>query len=228
RFWTSLVDGGWLVVGHAEMNPEFFRAFRSVSFPGTLLFERAEKPPEQSRLPTDAWMPNSDASSATSWQPPSLPDIPLLLRRQPAAPPAAGEEARDAGPTTTRIRELADHAQWEEAAGLCRTFIEKNRLSPLGHFYHALVLDQMGRAQEAEGALNRAIYLERDFVLAHYHKGLLLQKGKDLSGAARSFRNALNLLDAMSPEKIFSEADGISAADLSELAQMQLDVLEGP
>ena len=102
----------------------------------------------------------------------------------------------------------------------------EDNLTPLGHFYHALVLEQMGRRQEAETALNRAIYLDRDFVLAHYHKGLLLQNGKDFAGAARSFRNVLALLRPMAPDRRFDEADGISAADLAELAQMQLGVLE--
>lgn len=227
RFWNSLVDGGWLLVGHAEFNPEFFRPFRTINAPGTVLFERAGEPPKQPAYQVDVWTPESAAPATAPWQPPSLPDLPLLLRRPPVAPAATDMNGAPGNPLTVRIRELADRAQWEAADALCQTLIGEDNLNPLGHFYHALVLEQMGRRQEAERALNRAIYLDRDFVLAHYHKGLLLQNGEDLAGAARSFRNVLTLLRPMSLDRRLAEADGISAADLAELAQMQLEVLEG-
>lgn len=227
RFWSSLVDGGWLLVGHAEFNPEFFRAFHAINAPGTILFERAGEPPKQPIYQVDTWTAESAAPAPAPWQPPSFPDLPLLLRQRPIAPEAAGTNDAAGAPLTARIRELADRAQWEGAEALCEALIGKDSLNPVGHFYQALVLEQMGRRQEAERALNRTIYLDRDFVLAHYHKGLLLQNGGDLAGAARSFRNVLTLLRPMAPGRRFAEADGISAADLAELAQMQLEVLEG-
>jgi len=226
RFWSSLVDGGWLLVGHAEFNPEFFRAFHTINAPGTVLLARTGESPKQPVYPVDTWTPESATPAAASWQPPSFPDLPLLLRQPPTAP--AGTKDGPGDSLTARIRALADHAQWEEAETLCETLIGKDSLNPVGHFYQALVLEQMGRRQEAETALNRAIYLDRDFVLAHYHKGLLLEKGEDIAGAARSFRNVLALLRPMAPDRRFAEADGISAADLAELAQMQLEVLEEP
>jgi chemotaxis protein methyltransferase CheR len=227
RFWSSLVDGGWLLVGHAEMDPEAFRAFRTINAPGTVLFERAGEPPKKPAYQTDGWVAESAAPATTPWQPPSLPDLPLLLRQPPIAPESADGGDASGDLVASQIRALADRAQWEAAGALCRTLIDNDSLNPVGHFYHALVLDQMGRRHEAERALNRAIYLDRDFVLAHYHKGLLLQNGEDLAGAARSFRNVLSLLRPMAPDRRFAEADGISAADLAELAQMQLEVLEG-
>jgi chemotaxis protein methyltransferase CheR len=226
RFWSSLVDGGWLLVGHAEFNPEFFRAFQAINAPGTVLFTRAGEPPKQPAYQTDGWVVESATPATAPWQPSSLPDLPLLLRRPPIAPAAADTKGALGDSLTVQIRELADRAQWEAAGALCQTLIGKDNLNPLGHFYHALVLEQMGRRQEAEHALSRAIYLDRDFALAHYHKGLLLQNGEDLAGAVRSFRNVLTLLRPMAPDRRFAEADGISAADLAELAQMQLEVLE--
>jgi chemotaxis protein methyltransferase CheR len=227
RFWNSLVDGGWLLVGHAEFNPEVFRAFHTINAPGTVLFARTGEQPKQPVYRMDGWVTESAAPATAPWQPPSLSDLPLLLRRPPIAPEAADASSVPGDPLTAQIRELADRAQWEKAGALCQMLIDKDNLNPLGHFYHALVLEQMGQRQEAEGALNRAIYLDRDFVLAHYHKGLLLQNGEDLAGAARSFRNVLALLRPMASDRRFAEADGISAADLVELAQMQLEVLEG-
>ncbi len=223
RFWNSLVEGGWLLVGHAEVNQESFRAFRTVTVPGTVLFERAGEalPAQRVENATVA------LAQAAPWQPPTLPDLPPLLGRPPPVPENGESGGMGGHPLTTKIRQLADRAEWKAAAQLCLKMIDEDALNPLGHFYHALVLEQTGQMRAAESALSRAIYLDREFVLAHYHRGLLLQRGQDVAAAARSFRNVMNLLRRMDSDKRFAEADGIAAAELMELAQMQLDVLEG-
>jgi chemotaxis protein methyltransferase CheR len=222
RFWSSLVEGGWLLVGHAEMNAECFRAFRVASLPGTLAFERVAQHAAQ----PEPSLGLAGPEPAAAWQLPALPELPPLPALAPLPAPASAAVAIAADERIVRIRAHADCAQWAEAAALCRRMIEQDNLDPRGHFYHALVLEQTGQALEAERALGRAIYLDREFVLAHYHRGLLLQKGVDLAGAARAFRNVLNLLRAQDPRRRFAEADGITAADLAELARMQLEILE--
>jgi chemotaxis protein methyltransferase CheR len=212
RLWASLVDGGWLLVGHAEMNVDLFRAFRTVSFPGTSLFERtASIPRKEGNTPPPVWLPAR------------TPDPPPPARTPTPAPLVVTPTSL----LVARIRDLADRARWDEAAEVCRGLIEQDGLDPLGHFLQSLVAEQLGQRQEAESALDRALHLDRDFVLAHYHRGLLLQKGRDLAGAARSFRNVVDLLASRPPETRLPEADGLSAGDLRELAQMQLEVL-GP
>jgi chemotaxis protein methyltransferase CheR len=221
RFRSSLVDGGWLVVGHAEMDQESFQSFRAWSTTGTVLYERTTEPPA----------PRADLASVTPPPPPPW--------RPPLWHAPASSSSRETVPTVesapvpivsgaARIRELADGAQWEEALALCAQMIDEDRLNPLGHFYHGLVLDQTGQADEAERALRRALYLDRGFVLAHYHCGLLLQKRNDVPGAVRSFRNVVDLLGTGDGDRRLDEADGISAADLAELAMMQISVLETP
>ena len=41
-FHETLVDGGWLVMGHAEPNLELFRSFRTVNVPGAVLYQRRD------------------------------------------------------------------------------------------------------------------------------------------------------------------------------------------
>jgi chemotaxis protein methyltransferase CheR len=44
RFYKSLVQGGWLVVGHAEPTLWIYRDFQSCTFPGTLLYQKTGRP----------------------------------------------------------------------------------------------------------------------------------------------------------------------------------------
>jgi chemotaxis protein methyltransferase CheR len=230
QFHQCLAEGGWLLVGHTEPNVEFFRAFRTVSAPGATLYQKgaggqADQPHVSApvkgppRLTPDVPVP---------WSPPSVPE-PALLTRKIASPPQAAPRAEE-GPAPldlTAVRLLADRGAWGEAARCCERLLERDRLNPGVHFYRALVLEQTGACAEAEQCLRRAIYLDRGFVLAHYHLGLFLQRRGDLSGAARAFENALRVLSRMEDGRTFEDGDGISVADLKQLAQTHLEVLRG-
>jgi chemotaxis protein methyltransferase CheR len=217
----SLVDGGWLAVGHAEPNTELFAPFRTVNAVGAVLYQKPSAPPSS---------PAASAALATvppvpampAWTPPVLPALsraPTPVRVEPPAIAPAADLAE--------IRALADKGAWEEADGRCRAALAQERLNPGVYFYHALVLEQTGRHHEAERALRQALYLDRRFVLAHYYLGLLMQKQGRLPVAAHSFENVLELLSRAEPGHVFGEGDGISALELDKLTRMHLEALTG-
>jgi chemotaxis protein methyltransferase CheR len=127
-------------------------------------------------------------------------------------------------PEIETVRLLADRGEWQQAAGECRKLLARNGLDPLAHFYNALILEQTGAA-EARQELHRAIYLDRKFVLAHYHLGLLQQKEREAALAARSFENVIELLARRDDQESFAQADGITVGELRELTRAQLEVL---
>jgi chemotaxis protein methyltransferase CheR len=227
QFHQCLVEGGWLLVGHAEPNVELFRAFRTVSAPGATLYQRLSG----QAIPAD--VPGAPALDAlAAWTPPSLPAPDLLLKKNTPfsqTPVQKGDEGsvEAAAPDLTAARLLLDRGAWEEAARCCERLLERDRLSPGVHFYRALALEQAGAYAEAEESLRRAIYLDRGFVLAHYHLGLFLQGRGDLSGAARAFENALRVLSRMEDGRTFEDGDGVRVADLKQLAQTHLEALRG-
>jgi len=83
----------------------------------------------------------------------------------------------------------------------------------------------MRRHAAAERSLRRAIYLDRQYVLAHYYLGLLLQSRDDPRQAARSFENALDLLGPRRDADTFADADGITVAELRKLAKTHVEIL---
>jgi chemotaxis protein methyltransferase CheR len=76
-----------------------------------------------------------------------------------------------------------------------------------------------------EQALRRAIYLDRDFVLAHYYLGLALQRRGDSRAAERSFRNVLALLEERNTEETLADADGLTVGSLRQLTDKHLQEL---
>jgi chemotaxis protein methyltransferase CheR len=244
HFHQSLVAGGWLLVGHAEPNMELFREFRTVNPPGAVLYQKSHAP--STGVP---WLPLPStpletypgvASAPQAWVPPVLPWLGesapatpghgafdrMVPDVRPNAPPSAPVPAPRS--ELEMVKALADRGEWEQAVRRCESLLTRDKLSPTTYFYQALVLEQMGRHAEAENALRRAIYLDRQFILAHYYLGLLLQKQANLPQAVRAFKNVRQLLVGTPPDLVFADGDGITAAELDQLTHMHLEVLESP
>jgi chemotaxis protein methyltransferase CheR len=223
HFCQSLVENGWLLVGHAEPNIETFAAFRTVNAPGAVLYQKTsvdnptarfvDLPPAQ--LPV-AWLHPTESGPAHVGPPEP---------HEPAATPNSPPASATGPPQLVEIRALADRGEWEKAVNCCQQAVETDKLNPAVHFFHALILEQSGHHADAEQALRRSIYLDRAFCLAHYYLGLLLLKQGRLRPAARSFQNVLELLGRVDTNHVFTDGDGITAAELVKLTQMHLRVL---
>lgn len=221
-FRESLVDEGWLMVGHAEPDMVTFKAFKSVNAPGTVLYQKsdeadetasfAEAPPPPVRTPPP---PPPEWKTA-----PETIEAPVKPEPTPE-PPKTGKSGLD------EIRRLADQGKSVEAARCCENLLKTDKMNPSVHLFYALVLGQMGRDDDVEAALRKAIYLDRNFVLPHYHFGLFLYKKGDRKGASRSLANAVRLLSDMDDGQVFEEYDGISVAQLKKLAEIHLETIKG-
>lgn len=210
--YDCLAEGGWLLVGHAEPGADVFRAFRHTASPG--VYQKIAG----SREPVEA-------------APVCLPAPPVVRSAPP--PPAAQKPpatmkkpAAVTGLTVAEVRALADRGEFQAAQAGCRKLLETDGINPAVHFTLALILDHTGSSLEAERSLRRAIYLDRGFVLAHYHLGLAMQKNKDRAPARRAFENVLELLKGKPDQEALADGDGITAGELKEMARMHLELLD--
>ena len=104
-----------------------------------------------------------------------------------------------------------------------RRLLTEYRLNPAIHFDQAVIFENLGLAGESERSLRRAIYLDRDFALAHYRLGLLLEKDGQESSAARCFSNVLMALAGAVDDAIIPAGGGLTVNGLKELATMHLE-----
>lgn len=228
QFHQTLVNGGWLAVGHAELDTQLYRSFRTVNTAGAVLYQKESGPSQVPwempapvlpavRLPSGNEAEGLVSPSPQDQQKPGFFQKPGFS--SPSPPPNAVDLAA--------IRSFADQGAWDQAAHSCEKLLKEDRLNPRVHFYHALVLEQMGLHDRAEEALRRTLYLDRHFVQAHYYLGLLLQRLGQVPGAMRSFQNVLRLLSRMDAVHVFPDGDGLTAGDLAKLTRQHLEVLEG-
>lgn len=206
RFHESLEDWGWLVVGSSEYGLDNYKAYRTVNAPGARLYQKA--PISQRRLGAAPEPPPAAHRPAAGplTQPQALPRLPVWQC----------PEDMDG------LRALADRGEWQGAAEYGQRLLAQDGLNPAVHFYRALIFDNLGIADEPERSLRQAIYLDRNFALAHYHLGVALKKHGETRAAARSFRNVLKVLAGAADQTLVAGGPGVTVTALKELARMHM------
>jgi len=182
---------------------------------------------------------------ARRWTPPDLPESPAG-RREPEALPVSESprspllsadslyqdglyaEAADAlasaierGPPdpaafSLLVRALANQGKLAEALAWCQRWLAADKMNPVGHYLCAAVLLEQGDPEQARRALQRAVYLAPDFVLAHFVLGNVARTRGKIGEANRHFENARALLGRLQPDDLLAESDGLTAGRLAE------------
>jgi len=214
---------GWILLGHAEPNPTFSGFLDPVSLPGTVAYRRladAVPPPVPWPVPL-AVEPPWPASHPLAADPPREPAEAAVAILVPPAPLPAiavsldhSDDAVQAG-DLAQIRALADAGETGTAWRLLPGALERDPTDPSLRFYEGLLARTLGRDVEAERAFRAALYLDRGFVMAHYHLGLLLMAMGRAEEAARALDNAVALSQALEPETPLREGDGAVAGEVA-------------
>jgi chemotaxis protein methyltransferase CheR len=130
---------------------------------------------------------------------------------------ASGPDSNDQQRLTLLARALANEGKLTEALAASELLIAGDRLNPIGHYLRATILQEQGNLGESKSALKRALYLDPEFVLAHFTLGNLARSEGKLVESDRHFANAFKLAQAYDPEAILPEAEGLTAGRLAEI-----------
>jgi chemotaxis protein methyltransferase CheR len=212
QFHDCLAPGAWLLVGPSEPNMTYFTSFHTVNAPGVTLYQKPDEP----------------AAGAATFVPPVFAKPPLNSLRTIPLPADAGDALpaqASVEPALYVIRCHLDRGEWENAATYCEELLKTENLNASTHFHHALALEQLARHEEAERSLRRAIYLDRQSVLAHYYLGVLLLSRSRSREAARSFENTIELLRSRRDTEVLTDGGGITVSELRKLAQTQVEMI---
>ena len=230
----ALIDGGWLAVSPSEASQALFPQFATRNFPGAILYQKSDIPTLARVVPP--WAP--PATAARPPEPPRVhppvPELPVTTRPAPRALAASlydqgryGEavdtllasfEEHPPGHETFSLlaRALANQGRLADALAWCDRWVAADKMDAAGHYVRAAVLLEHGRQDEARRSLERVLYLDPAFVLAHFALGNLARSRDQDDQAGRHFANALHLLRRLAPDVVLPESDGLTAERLTE------------
>jgi chemotaxis protein methyltransferase CheR len=144
--------------------------------------------------------------SHASHQEDSQREIPRELL---AADPAAA--------MSVRAREHADLGQLDDALECCEHALNADKLNPLYHYLHGVILQEQGRFDEAATSIQKAVFLDPQMVVAHFALGNLARRQGRIKESDKHFETALKVLRGYSKEDVVSEAEGMTAGRLVEV-----------
>ena len=228
----ALMVGGWLAVSPSEACQALFAQFVTLNAPGVILYQKGDA---GSRANSTPWVPAA--------LPLSTPEVPFALPPETPPPVATppvfavaaslyeegcyGEAADtllawfdehqpDTQAFSLIARSLANQGKLRDALTWCDRWIAADKLDAAGHYLRAVVLLEHGQQDDARESLQRALYLEPNFVLAHFALGSLARSRDKHDQADKHFANTLDLLGRLQPHDVLPESEGLTAGRLTE------------
>lgn len=114
-------------------------------------------------------------------------------------------------------RALANQGKLADALAWCDRWVAADKLDPSGHYLRAVVLQELGDHDPSRRSLQRAVYLQPGFVLAHFSLGNLARSHGKNDEAYKHFANASHLLRDCQPGDLLPESEGLTAGRLTEI-----------
>jgi len=230
----ALVSQGFLLVSAVEASSRIGAHFDLLSVDGALLYRKRSDSDTAPPPATIVQAEQAIAPSSPEFQDEPLqseshpPQVAVDLRARASALFEQGdylEAAKllladphadvDRAQLLTRIyANLGDLCAAREWAGRA---IDIDRTNALSHYLLAIILQEQNQVAAAGTALQRTLYLEPDFVLAHFALGNLEQQQGRNHAASRHFANALSLLRRFDDDQVLPHSDGLAAGQLREM-----------
>lgn len=240
RFYNSLLPNGWLIVGHAEPLASIYQAYQVVNFEHTVFYHKevkvapvpviaAPKAPPAPLPPSRPIINPPTRHLSSQEQAEKMNGIYLLMQKGDLAGAQKAIQAlleimpdqvdalfllaklaADEGQPESQIHEILDNID------------SVDPLIPQAHVLRALLHQQSQQWENAKNALRKALYADRQFILAHYYMGELLYTEGNVEMAKRNWQNALNLLQRMTPSSPIPFGDGMLAGTLLHAVQQRL------
>ena len=226
---NSLVENGLFFTSACELSQELFAEFSSISFAGVLVYRKDNtrvympmdsgmEPKQKTSTVFESLEPKIPAEAETS---PAISEkiasaLEFLAKGQYAGTVKKLEETPKA-PAALAIRALANEGKLTEALVFCEETLKKEKFDPVVYYLKAIILQELNREGEAIISLKKALYIDRNMILAHFTLGNILLRQGGLQPAKKSFKNALSLLEAGKQEEIVPESDGLTAGRFKEI-----------
>lgn len=242
---NSLVDGGWLIVSPCDVPHDALSPFVTVHYPGAILYRkdrvcnrRAECPDfeerGEQRLNIDFSFPEMQPEPDSTIHPLiAVPDSPEpepqtngqarelyeqgLFTAASALLIEPASEGGDFTAMTLLARTLANQGKLAEAEAWCEKAIALDKFNPGLHYLLGVICYELGRTDAAVKSLKRSLYLDPDFILAYFTLANIYRSAARIRESNKNYQNALALLNAMPPDQLIPESEGIYAGRLKEI-----------
>ncbi len=131
----------------------------------------------------------------------------------------SGTRIVDTGVLALASRAFANTGRLDEASHWCQEAIKGDKTNPSLRFLLATILQELGAFDEAIKALKTAIYLDQDFVPAHFVLANLEMRHGNINISRRHFKNVLKLLEKFQEDVPIPELEGMTVGRMRDIVR---------
>jgi len=221
-------DGDNRELRHGAPEPAQLPAAAAAGLPRALELPAAAPSPPATPEPAAATVAaSSEAKETTACCDSYREAVALYDQGSYAAAAVKAREILAAGQCNVDVLELlaksyANLGKLAEARQCCEDAIKADKLRAHNHYLLSIILEELGERDEAVAALKRTLYIEQDFVLAHFALGNMNRQAGKKKEAARNFGNALRVLERREPGEVLGDAEGLTAGRLAEIIRVMV------
>jgi chemotaxis protein methyltransferase CheR len=122
------------------------------------------------------------------------------------------------------LQAFANTGKLTEAKNWCEKALAFDKLNPYFYYLLANIQQEEGQAEQAEASLKCALYIDQNFVLAHFALGNLSRSNGKIKESDKYFKNAISLLDRYQQEEVLPYSEGITVKRLTEIIQVIISI----
>ncbi len=217
KFCRTQADGGWLIVGPNDSPRNFPTEYKRSRLPGGVVYRKTNEEPSE---PVPAHLAPPPPRFHTTQPPPRIypPRASAVTPPIPKHDPATSVPSAAYAALAQNARDLANQGRLPEALKACDQWIAVDKSNPLSHYMRAIILMETGQSADAAASLRTVLYLQPDFVMAHFTLASINQNSRRPREAQKHMANVAALLAASQPTDIIPESDGMTAQRLLQIA----------
>jgi len=183
--YSSLTPGGWLFVAPGEIVGSRFKRFELVFLDGTIVYRKPRRAVGEGIR---------EARTETL----------RTLEAEEIVPPQPSQAIDE-----SMLNEDPDTAE-----KILRKHIEDNPVDPKGYYMLGVLYQDRGRVMEAIRMFKKAIYLDGDLAMAHFHLANLYRRTGDLRRALKHLSIAEKLAASLPRGGEVAGSNGVKAEEL--------------
>ncbi len=242
-FYDILDSDGWLIVGSSETSQMYFPKYQTVNFPGAILYKRKNKTDfEENKMPVKT--PGRYSYDKPRKRTKAiLKPVPKPKEKEKKEENKSewidrvinhyhqGEYHKVICEAETHLitekdastqlmlllaKSYASLGKPVHALNWCRKAIMRDKLNPQSYQLQATILQEQDKNEEAIQSLKQVLYLDPDYLVAHFMLGNLTRQSGRISESDKYYKNTLSLLKNYDKETMLPETEGITAGGLIE------------
>ena len=219
KLYKSLVDGGYLAVAASEHCLVKANMFKTLQYPGTVFYKKTENSSSKNCIEQleyfDIFKPIENKDLFSILEPnPLIPDKIEDKIYQPL------EENKSIEKLSSLSLALANQGKLKEALDLADEAIDLDKCNENTYYLKALILQELGLITESMSELQKAIYLNPNFILPYFTLGNIARNQGKLQESKREFEKVLSLASQYDLNQEIPGSDGLTVGRMIEVINM--------